>query len=125
MDRMRRVNEVIKRELGDLFEKRICSEVTALVTITAVNTTPDLRHAHIFVSVFGSDEQKHSVMALVHRNRKTFQSLMAKHVKLKYTPKLHFELDESPEKADRVMRLLDGLEYEEETSESEEGTNDE
>lgn len=114
MDRIRRVNEVIKRELGDLFEKMICSDVEALVTITAVDTSTDLRTAHVHVSVFGSEEQKHSVMALVHRNRKEMQSLLSRHVKLKYTPKLHFNLDDSPERADRVMRLLDELEPEDE-----------
>ena len=113
MDRMRRVNEVVKRELGDLFEKIICPEFEALVTITAVDSSPDLRHARVFVSVFGDDEQKKAVMARLHGSRKNFQSLMVKRVRLKYTPKLHFELDDSPERADRVMRLLDELEPEE------------
>jgi ribosome-binding factor A len=114
MDRIRRVNEVVKRELGDLFERMICSDMDALITITAVNTTADLRSAHVHVSVFGSDEQKYSAMALIHRNRKVMQSLLSRHVKLKYTPKLYFELDDTPERADRIMRLLDDLKQEDE-----------
>ena len=110
MDRIRRVNEIVKRELGDLFERMICANLDGLVTITAVDTAPDLRNAHVYVSVYGSDDQKREAMALIRRTRKELQSLMSKHVKLKYTPRLHFELDDGPEKADRVMRLLDELE---------------
>ena len=112
MDRIRRVNEIVQRELGDQFEKMICPHVDGLVTITQVDTTSDLRHADVYVSVYGSDEQKRSAMSLIYQQRKDMQMILSKHVVLKYTPILHFKLDEMPEKADNVMRILEGLEKE-------------
>lgn len=112
MDRIRRVNEVVQRELGDLFEKMICPHVDSLVTVTQVETTPDLRQANVYVSVYGSADQKKNAMNLIHQQRKEFQRLLSKHVVLKYTPVLHFKLDDIPEKADHVMQILEGLEKE-------------
>lgn len=113
MDRMRRVNELLKRELGELFERMICSQVDSLVTITEVDTSPDLRQSRVYVSVYGSDEQKQAAMRLIHGNRKEMQSVISRHVKLKYTPKLSFELDGTAESAAHVMELLEKIEREE------------
>ena len=109
MDRMLRVNELLKRELGISFERLICPAVDALVTVTEVDTSPNLRSAVVFVSVYGDDDQQATVSRLLHRHRSEVQGIIARNCKLKYTPKLTFRLDERTAKADRVLQLLDQL----------------
>jgi ribosome-binding factor A len=109
MDRMPRVNELLKRELGLLLERELRREGVGLVTVTDVKTAPDLHHAVVYVSVFGAPAQKTNVLNQLQRHRKTLQHAMARHVVLKFTPRLTFQLDETAENADRVTRLLDQL----------------
>ncbi len=111
MKRMLRVNELIKRELGDIFERQICPELDCLVTITGVNTSPDLHNATIYVSVYGADaESPKKVLRLLANRRVELQRALSAHVVLKYTPVLRFVLDDQLEKADRMFKILDDLE---------------
>lgn len=106
--RLERVNELIKRELGDLLNREV-SFNAALVTVQQVDITPDLKHAHVFISVMGSAEQAKAAMAKLHDSRSHLQHLLSKRVILKYTPHLHFKLDESIERGTRVINILSGL----------------
>jgi ribosome-binding factor A len=110
-DRMLRVNELLKRELGILFEREICPQVPNLiVTITEVKTTPDLRQARVKFSLLGGDEfSRQEAVSLISRQRKHFQHLIAQHVAIKYTPVLRFVEDTTGVKADEVLTLLDEL----------------
>ena len=107
--RLERVNELLKRELGDLIGREVTFEA-ALVTLQQVDVTPDLKHAHAFISVIGSDEQAKAAMAKLHDKRKQLQHLLSKRVVLKYTPQLHFKLDESIERGTRVINILSEIE---------------
>jgi ribosome-binding factor A len=103
--RLERVNELIKRELGDLLSREISFQA-ALVTVQQVDITPDLKHAHVFISVIGSEEQARAAMAKLHDSRSNLQHLLSKRVVLKYTPHLHFKLDDSIERGTRVINIL-------------------
>ena len=106
--RLERVRELIKRELGDLIVRELTFE--QLVTIQSVDITPDLKQAHIFVSILGGDEAaSKAVLAKLHDHRKELQSLLARRVVLKYTPQLHFKLDTSVERGTRVIDILESL----------------
>ena len=110
MDRMLRVNELLKRELGETFERILRGRVNGLVTVTKIKTAPDLRHALVFISVYGGQEQdKQNVLNILKQERNEIQHQMSTHVRLKYTPKLEFRIDEVLEEADRVMQLLEHL----------------
>ena len=109
MDRMLRVNELLKRELGTILARRVSGDVDCLVTVTRIETSPDLHNATVYVSVYGSPEQRITVRDLLKRLRKDIQHDIAQHVRLKYTPVLKFMLDDSQEQADRVMKILDEL----------------
>lgn len=111
--RMLRVNELLKRELGQLFERYICPEVDCLVTVTAVETTPDLHTATVYLSVYGDDDQQQRVMQSVRDQRAELQKLVARNVTLKYTPVLRFRLDKQAAKADNIMKILRELDLEE------------
>jgi ribosome-binding factor A len=106
--RLERVNELIRRELGDLLSRELTFEA-ALVTVQQVDITPDLKHAHVFVSVIGSEEQAKSAMAKLHSNRPHLQHLLSKRVVLKYTPQLHFKLDDSIVRGTRVISILEEI----------------
>src|SRR5438045_8593444 len=91
--RMLRVNEVVKRELSGIVAREISFE-GALVTINHVKVNPDLKSAHVFVSVLGS-EKAEDVMTRLEKHRVAFQSELPRRVTMKYTPHLLFHLDES------------------------------
>ena len=106
--RLKRVNEVIKRELGDLISRE-CRFTAPLVTVQEVDITPDLKHAHIFISIIGAEAEQHQAMAQLHDKRVQLQHAMSKRVVLKFTPQLHFKLDAASERGDRVLHLLDDI----------------
>jgi len=107
-NRLDRVNELIKRELSDLVRREI--RFTAkLVTIQQVDITPDLKHAHVYVGVIGTPEEQKQALAELHDNRQRLQNEISKRVVLKWTPQLHFKLDPTGERGDRLLQLLDEL----------------
>ena len=106
--RLLRVNELVKRELSSLIARDVSFE-SSLVTVNQVDVTPDLKNAHVFVSVLGA-ESKASVMAKLEAHRTILQADLAKHVVLKYTPHLVFHLDDSIERGTRIIEILQKLE---------------
>ena len=80
-----------------------------LVTINQVDVTPDLKSAHVYVSVLGSKGRK-EVLPKLEANRVALQADLSKHVVLKYTPHLVFHLDDSIERGSRVLEILQEIE---------------
>lgn len=98
----------MKRELGDLIGREFDFE--QLVTIQAVDLTPDLKHAHVYVSVLGGGEEgARAALARLHEHRKDLQSKLSRRVIIKYTPQLHFKLDLSVERGSRIIDILTNL----------------
>ena len=106
--RLERVCEVIKRELGLIIVREL-TFAAPLVTISAVDITPDLKQAHIFVSALGSEGQKRRALEQLEQNRAMLQAELAKRIVLKHTPHLNFKFDESIERGTRVLGILDEL----------------
>ncbi len=107
--RMRRVNELLQRELGMLCERLVVPELPCLLTITQVKTAPDLRHAQVFFSVLGESEDWSAAKKVLDRHRAEMQSALARNITLKYTPVLHFKPDPTLESADRLFSIIDKL----------------
>jgi ribosome-binding factor A len=93
----------MKRELSSLITRDITFE-NALVTINQVDVTPDLKSAHVYVSVLGKG--RGTAMKQLEDNRATLQADLSRHVILKYTPHLIFHLDDSVERGARVIEIL-------------------
>ena len=106
--RMLRVNEVVRRELSTIFTRDLIFD-DALVTINQVDVTPDLKNAHVFVSVLGKGSPK-AVIEKLETQRTILQAELAKKVVLKYTPHLVFHLDNSTERGARVFKILQEIE---------------
>jgi ribosome-binding factor A len=102
--RLLRVNEILKRELSTIITREMTFE-DVLVTVNQVDVTPDLKHAHVFVSVLGKGKAS-AVIAKLETNRVNLQAEMSKNVVLKYTPHLVFHLDDSIERGARVFKIL-------------------
>ncbi len=107
-NRLDRVNELIKRELSELVRREI-TFTAKLVTVQEVDITPDLKHAHVYIGVLGTLDEKKQALAALHDHRQRFQKELAKRVVIKWTPQLHFALDTAGERGDRVLNLLDQL----------------
>jgi ribosome-binding factor A len=106
--RLDRVNEVMKRELSELIQREL-TFTAKLVTVQQVDVTPNLKQAHVYVGIIGNEEEQRAAMAKLHDNRTVLQNELSKRVVLKYTPQLHFRLDDSIERGSRIIGILDDL----------------
>ena len=115
VDRLVRVNELLKRVLADLLETLGYNEEQGkIISITRVDCASNLKTAAVYVSILGAkneEEEARIVRRLIERKAE-IQSLMSKEVILKYTPVLHFVLDHSVADGDRVLDLLRHMEDE-------------
>lgn len=107
-DRMRRVNESVKEVLAaalpELKDPRI-----GFVTITGVETSPDLRHARVFVSVLGSETKRTRSLKGLTAAHGMLQARLARELRMKRTPQLAFEYDPTVERGVRMTKLIDEL----------------
>jgi ribosome-binding factor A len=111
--RIERLNEQIRADVAELILREMKDpRIAGLVSITSVDLSPDLRNAKIFVSVFGSsDDAKHTISAL--RSATGFlRSKLASRMTTKRAPELHFMLDSSIERGERIMSLIRQVEQE-------------
>ena len=106
--RMRRVNEAVRQVLseavGELKDPRI-----GFLTVTGVETSPDLRHARVFVSVLGSERKREATLAGLTAAHGVLQARIASELRLKRTPQLAFEYDPTVDRGLRVSQLIDEL----------------
>src|SRR3954462_14675109 len=104
--RMRRVNEalreVLSESIGGLKDPRI-----GFVTVTGVDTSPDLRHARVYVSVLGDEPVRELTLAGLRSAHGVLQRRVASELTLKHTPMLTFVYDESVDRGMRINELLD------------------
>jgi ribosome-binding factor A len=106
--RQLRLNELVKRELSAIIARQINFE-DVLVSINAVDVAPDLKNAHVFVSILGAAAGT-SVIDKLEAHRPALQAELSRHVVLKYTPHLIFHIDNSIERGARVLEILQDLE---------------
>jgi ribosome-binding factor A len=105
--RMRRVNEAIRQVLSDALAGELKDPRVGFVTVTEVNASPDLRHARVYVSVFGPEAERESTMDGLRSAHGFLQGRIGGELHLKHTPELRFMLDDTAERAARLERLLD------------------
>ena len=106
--RMLRINEVVKRELSGIIAREMSFD-GALVSVNHVDVTSDLKNAHVFVSVLGSDIRE-SVVNKLASHRATLHAELVRNVIMKYTPHLIFHLDVSIQRGARVIEILQEIE---------------
>jgi len=110
----RLAREVLGEEIQNLKDPRL-----GFVTVTAVRVTPDLRHARVFVSVLGSDDEKAATMAGLKSATPVLRTELGHQVRMKFTPELVFELDTMADEAQRLQEILHRIEREPHSSKDE------
>ncbi len=105
-NRMDRVNEELKREIGKIIDKDLKNpNITGLISVTKVKTSPDLKNAKVYISILNSKSKKNTLQGV--KNASGFiRTELAKRVVLRYIPELVFELDETMEYGSRIDNIL-------------------
>ena len=104
--RMRRVNEAVREVLSARIAEGLKDPRIGFVTVTAVDTSSDLRHARVFVSVLGDDADRRATLAGLQSSHGVLQARVAEELRLKRTPMLRFHYDDSIDRGMRISELL-------------------
>ena len=105
--RMRRINEVLREVVGAAVSTELSDPRIGFVTVTSVETSPDLRTAQVFVSVLGSAEEREATLAGLRSSHGVIQSRIAAETRMKRTPTLTFRYDDTIEQGVRISELLE------------------
>ena len=108
--RLERVRELLKREIGAVICRELPVHEAGLINVNDLEVAPNLKNATVFIGILGGKAQKDKGMEMLEKSRKRIQGLVARGVVLKYTPRLKFVLDESVERGNRVLKILEELE---------------
>lgn len=105
--RMERVNELIREEISELIRREVKDpRLNSFISVTEVVTSPDLRHARVFVSIMGTDEEKKQVEKGLAAATGFLRRELGERLTLRYTPELTFQLDDSIERGSRLLKLI-------------------
>jgi len=106
--RMRRINEVLREVVGAAVAGDLSDPRIGFVTVTSVETSPDLRTAKVFVSVLGDSDEREASLEGLRSSHGVIQSRIAAETRMKRTPTLTFHYDDTVERGVRINELLEG-----------------
>ncbi|HVZ79286.1 MAG TPA: 30S ribosome-binding factor RbfA [bacterium] len=104
-----RVSEAIKREISVMLTQEVKDPGIHFVTVTGVETTDDLRHAKVFVSILGDDGTRQETMQALERAKGFLRGEIGHRLQLRYTPELQFRLDKSLDHAMKIKGILNQI----------------
>lgn len=104
--RIERLNEQIKRELTDILRQKVRDPRLGVVTVTDVQTTPDLDHARVYLAALGDEAEKQRSLEGARAAAAYVRSELGRRLHIRRVPELMFELDRSLEHAMRIERIL-------------------
>lgn len=118
--RIERINHLLRQEIADLLTREVKDAALhdAMISITDVDTSPDLRNAKVYFSVYGDDETVAAAREHLRRASGFLHRNLKERLDLRHTPHLEFVLDQSLERGDRIMRLMRSIEEEREHRDS-------
>ena len=105
-----RVDELLRQEIGQILAKELADPRIGFATITDVETSPDLRHAKVWVSVIGGKTDRTETLRALQASMGFVRHELGKRLRIKRIPALHIQLDDSAERGTRVLHLLAELE---------------
>ena len=106
-DRMRRVNEAMREVLSGAITSELKDPRVGFVTVTSVETSPDLRHARVYVSVLGNPGERRRTLKALDSAHGFLQRRVGSQLRMKNTPQLQFVYDDTPERGMRITEILD------------------
>lgn len=107
---MRRVNEAVREVLSGHLTGGLSDPRIGFVTVTGVDTVPDLSHARVYVSVLGEEKEREEALDGLESSRGLLQARVGRELRMKRTPTLEFVYDDSIDRGMRVTELLEDLE---------------
>ena len=108
--RTERVDELLRQEIGSIVSRDVADPRVGFATITSVETTQDLRHAKVWVSVIGQPAERDATVAALRRAMPFVRHELGTRLRIRRIPDLHIHLDDTAERGTRVLRLLSELE---------------
>jgi ribosome-binding factor A len=106
--RLEKVNQLIRAELSDMLLRETKDpRLSGYISVNAVQTTPDLRHAKVQVSCVCEEEKKIEILDALHHSSGFFRSTLARHLKMRRVPELHFVWDTSIERGSNLLAYMD------------------
>jgi len=109
--RIQRINALIRDELAELFRREVKDpQLDEMISITEVDTAPDLSITHVYVSVLGDEEKARRTIERLRHAARFFRRELAERINLRHTPEIDFRLDTSIARGARVLQLLRELE---------------
>ncbi|WP_313798638.1 30S ribosome-binding factor RbfA [Cytobacillus sp.] len=117
--RANKVGEQMKKELGEIIGRKIKDPRIGFVTVTDVQVTGDLQQATVYISVLGDDEQKENTLKGLAKAKGFIRSEIGQRIRLRKTPEIFFEFDESIDYGNRIDTLLHQIHDEERSKENE------
>jgi len=106
--RIERVNSLIRQEISELLQRQVKDpRLGNFITVTEVSTSPDLKYAKIFVSCFDSEGKKQETLNALASASGFFRSELFKRLRLRHTPELSFQWDDSIERGSHLLQLID------------------
>ena len=106
-DRLRRVNEAVREVLSGAITSELKDPRVGFVTVTAVETSSDIRHARVYVSVLGNPGERRRTMQALDAAHGFLQRRVGSELRMKNTPQLQFVYDDTPERGMRITEILD------------------
>ena len=111
---MERVNTLVQREISELILRELRDpRLDEFVSVTEVSVSPDLRNAKVYVSSVGGQQKETQILAALNSASGFLRSELAKKIRIRRMPELHFQWDNSIEKGDRILRLIDEVSHHE------------
>ena len=108
--RHERVRELLKRTIGEAIRRELPVADAGLITVNDIELGGDFRNAKVFISIFGNPEQQKTGLTMLQQSRPLIQSHVAREVIMKNIPRIRFFVDDSVERGNRVLRLIEELE---------------
>jgi ribosome-binding factor A len=107
--RIERVKELLKEVIGEIIQKEIKDKDIGFVTITDAEVSNDLKNAKIFFSVLGKEEEKKEALTILNNSSRFIRKKMSKRIQLKFIPNIKFILDDTPERVERITKILNEI----------------
>jgi ribosome-binding factor A len=108
--RTERIDALLREEIGGLLAREIADPRIGFVTVTDVETAPDLSHATLWVSLIGQAEERTESLAALRRALPFIRHELGRRVRLRRIPELHLRVDDTAQRGTRILQLLSELE---------------
>ncbi len=110
--RIERVNALIRREISEIIQHELRDpRLSEFITVTEVNTSPDLKHAKVYVCSMSGQQEEEKILGVLNSAAGFLRTALANNITIRYIPELHFVWDNSLEHGDKILRLIDEVSH--------------